>query len=316
MPPPTHDLRLRPPAFGYVITLTEDIKQLLDISTASLLQRLFYRRLNLQATTMASLVRRQRKEYDPNDALTEEQKQMAKDDRTIMIAAIGAGSGGILVLVLLWYTYRRYKDYSARKRERAMRQAGLIPAPPPADEFPPPLDQPEEIAMNELDGRHTRNSADEEHASRRSVSSGTIPVGLDRTCTDEIIATSLTPARQSSVCGSRVSLAITPALAHTAHNPVVVDTDLEIAASARESTHPAGNHGRRLNHLRDWHQVPPYANDVRTERRRRERDEVRNRHRGIRTPPSEFNDRDWVEISDGVLLNLGELERLGGQLPT
>ena len=66
-------------------------------------------------------------------------------------------------------------------------------------------------------------------------------------------------------------------------------------SSAETGTHTADASGTPLNLIRLEHQVPPYANDVRAERRRREREQVRNRHRGTHAAAIEFNDRMWVE---------------------
>lgn len=49
---------------------------------------------------MATSIERQRKEYDPNDPLTDEQKQMEEGDRIVITVAIATSAGAIIVLVL------------------------------------------------------------------------------------------------------------------------------------------------------------------------------------------------------------------------
>jgi len=66
----------------------------------ALLLDLVYDQFAARAIAMGRLVGRQRTVYDPNAPLTEEQKAMAEGDRRVIIAAVVATSGVILVLVL------------------------------------------------------------------------------------------------------------------------------------------------------------------------------------------------------------------------
>ena len=191
---------------------------------------------------------------------------------------------------------------SAKKRVRATHRPGDVPPPPsPASGPQGPYYSPEGIFLNPFQERPEAEGIQDYggRSPRDSGSSGSIPVGLN-TSTDEIIVTPLDPAPAYSGRSSRVD-AVIP-LTTTVLPTVVVNTtplvNPEVSATPTPSIEPnsrtADTHGMSFD-LHVGHQVPPYANDVRAERRRREREEVRNRHRGIHAAPVEFNDRMWVE---------------------
>lgn len=139
-----------------------------------------------------------------------------------------------------------------------------------------------------------------------SSSSGSIVVGLEDTRADEIIVTALGPAPPYPFPGGRVTTEIPSVV--TMENPEAVVTvpslvslDTDVAVDTPDAR-AAGNDQRPPSPFGDWPQVPPYANDVRAERRRRAREAVRHRHRGIhagpvRVPAVEFDDRLWVEYA-------------------
>jgi len=200
----------------------------------------------------------------------------------------------------LGYAYRHYKRYSAKRRQRARHRLGDVPPPPspanvPQVHFPNPGD----IALNDLGGLRMWTPEYGDRPARDSTSSGSIPVGLDNGSGDHVIVTPLGPAPPYPGRGSGVNSPIGPAV--TAHHTEAVSNtplttpDLIPLPSTVANTGPANTAETPLGLIRVDHQVPPYANDVRAERRRREREQMRNRHRGVPREPIVFNDRMWVE---------------------
>ncbi|KAF8451662.1 hypothetical protein BGX38DRAFT_475446 [Terfezia claveryi] len=189
-----------PPASGRVIISFKYINQAIESHLDSLL-RYFSRE-----TALYIIVKRQRKEYDPNDPLTEEQREMKAGDTAIIITAVVSTTGVILVLILLWYVYRRYQRHAAKKRERATHRARNVPPPPSLEDGS--LPNPDDISLNDLHERDIGVPESGARPSNDSSSPRSITVVLDFTGTNDIIVTPLSPATTDPQQGREVNPAI------------------------------------------------------------------------------------------------------------
>ncbi|RPB22959.1 hypothetical protein L211DRAFT_850366 [Terfezia boudieri ATCC MYA-4762] len=259
-------------------------------------------------TALYIVVKRQRKEYDPNDPLTEEQREMKAGDTVVIITAVVSTSGVILVLILLWYVYRRYQRHAAKKRERAAHRARNVPPPPSLDiGSQPHLPNSDDITLNDLHVRDIWVPESGGRTSRDSRSTGSTTVVLDVTGTNDIIITPVGPTPRVREVNSAIGFTdpqlgrdVNSAIGSTVAAPdaEVVDStpqaspDVRFSVPTELNTHDVEDDETVLG---VGHQVPPYANDVRAERRRREREQVRDRHRGMHTAQIQLDDRQWVQ---------------------